>query len=144
MWLAAPGAVRVGDDELFFVTRTNTAEGISLSLDPLATGWESEIAMGRLRKHGLVSLDAPYSTNTDAAVLTTKPLIFRGKELVLNLNSAGGGSLMVEVRLATDPPQTQVIVLSFVLMSTVSARGMMAYVLLLQCSNTSSTPGRAV
>ena len=61
MWLAAPGAVQVGDDELFFITRTNAAEGVSLSLDPTATGWESEIAVGRLRRHGLVSLDAPYS-----------------------------------------------------------------------------------
>ena len=29
LWLATPGAVRLGDDELFFVTRSNAAEGTS-------------------------------------------------------------------------------------------------------------------
>ena len=111
MWLAAPGAVQAGDDDLFFVTRTNAAEGTSLALDPLAIKWDSDIAIGRLRRHGLVSLDAPYSRWVEAATVTTKPLIFQGRRLVLNLNSAGGGALTVQLRLAGDgqarPPRLQ-------------------------------------
>ena len=65
----------MGDDDLFFITRSNNAEGVSFSLDPSSSNWKSEIAMGRLRRNGLVSLSAPYSRETDAmassSVLTT-------------------------------------------------------------------------
>ena len=57
----------------------------------------------RLRVNGLVSLDAPYLREADAAVLVTKPLIFRGHTLFLNLDSAGPGSLAIEVRRADQP-----------------------------------------
>ena len=102
-WLAAPGAVRVGDDELYFVTRSNVCEGPAVTIDPASDSWESDIAIGRTRVNGLVSLDAPYLREADAAVLVTKPLIFRGHKLFLNLDSAGPGSLAIEVRRADQP-----------------------------------------
>ena len=97
LWLATPGAVRLGDDELFFVTRSNAAEGTSFAIDPASSSWRSEIAMGRLRRNGLISLSVPYSRETDAALLVTKPLIFSGQRLYLNLDASGGDSLVVEV-----------------------------------------------
>ena len=104
MWLAGP-PVRVGDEDVYFVTRTNTAEGPSVSIDALSTsqgrGWESEVAVGRLRAQGLVSLDAPYVAQSEAAVLVTVPLVFTGSRLYLNLDSSGPGSLVVEARLAS-------------------------------------------
>ena len=102
LWLATPGAVRVGDDDLFFVTRGNAGESISYAIDPAASTWKSEIAMGRLRRNGLVSVSAPYSRGADAAVLVTRPLVFAGRRLLLNLDAGGGGSVVVEMRRAAD------------------------------------------
>ena len=80
-WLAPPGPVRVGNQELFFVTGDNVAEWVEATVDPQSKGWHSEIAFGRLRLNGLVSLDAGYSTEDDAAILVTKPLIFAGQHM---------------------------------------------------------------
>ena len=101
LWLSPPGPVRLGDEELYVVTRANTAEYAGdVSIDPQSpTGqWESEIVVGRLRKSGLVSLDAPYTSMGEASILRTKPLVFRGKRLLVNLDPGGGGSLTVVVR----------------------------------------------
>ena len=47
MWLANPGPISVGDEELYFVTRENTAEGPVATIDPQAKdGWIGEIAVG--------------------------------------------------------------------------------------------------
>ena len=154
LWFAPPGPVRVGDEELYFVTRANTDEYsgeslpsclsfplssapgtplpptppssssllllplllLSLSLpsspvvcrDQSSTGpsidpksphgeWEAEIGVGRLRLNGLVSLDAPYTDPAGAAVLTTKPIVYQGSKLLINLDAGGGGSLFVQV-----------------------------------------------
>jgi hypothetical protein len=97
IWLATPGAVRVGDDDLFFLTRSNVAEGLSYAIDPSAHEWRSEIVMGRMRRNGLLSLDAPYSRESEASTLTTHPLRFQGRRLLVNLDAGGGGSLYVEV-----------------------------------------------
>jgi hypothetical protein len=43
-WLAGP-PVRVGDEELYFVSRANTAEGTSATVDPLAAGGQC-VAVG--------------------------------------------------------------------------------------------------
>ena len=102
MWLTGP-PVRVGDEELYFVSRANTAEGINPTIDPLADAWLSDVAVGRLRVNGLVSLDAPYCRQSEAAVLVTKQLKFSGSSLFLNVNSAGPGSVVVEVRRAAQP-----------------------------------------
>jgi hypothetical protein len=119
MWLAGP-PVRVGDEELYFVSRSNVAEGPGVSIDPLATrqghGWMSEIAVGRLRAQGLVSLDAPYVEENAAAVLVTVPLHFSGERLYVNLNSAGPGSFLVEVRRSNEP-QTSAALLTSVPLS---------------------------
>ena len=90
--------MQIGDEHLFFVTRSNSAEGVSYALDPQTSSWLSEIAISKLRHNGLVSLDAPYSSASDAALLQTRPLVFSGTRLLLNLDSSGGGSLSVEVR----------------------------------------------
>ena len=48
MWLANTGPVAVGDEELYFVTRANTAEGPKATIDPLSkNGWEGEIGVGK-------------------------------------------------------------------------------------------------
>ena len=99
MSLASPGPVRVGDEELYFVAKTNVAElsrniHNGPTLDPLASQWQSEIGVGRLRLNGLVSLDAPYLS---AATLITKPFIFTGRRLLVNANAGGGGSLTLEL-----------------------------------------------
>ena len=105
VWLAAPGPITVGDEELFFVTRSNFAEGTAFPISEDAKhGWEGVITLGRMRRHGLVSLDAPYSVAEDAAQLTTKPLTFRGRRLLLNLEASGGGSVAIEVHSATAAP----------------------------------------
>ena len=59
------------------------------------------MGVGRLRLNGLMSLDAPYLSD---AVLTTKDFVFAGRRLLLNVNAAGGGSLVVEVHRADGPP----------------------------------------
>lgn len=109
------------------MTRANTAEGPKATIDPLSkNGWEGEIGVGkrrmllaivtyrvladrnrvvllhadsagRLRRHGLVSLNAPYSRWQDAAVLHTKPFIFKGTRMLINLEASGGGSLTVQL-----------------------------------------------
>ena len=97
VWLAPPGSVRVGDEELYFVTRSNVAEGVARAIDSSSHAWKSEIAIGKLRVDGMVSMDAPYSRAQDAAVLRTKPLVFHGRRLELNVDASGGGSVFVQV-----------------------------------------------
>jgi hypothetical protein len=99
LWFAPPGPIRVGDEELYFVTRSNTDEYSGPSIDPKSPHgeWDAEIGVGRLRLNGLVSLDAPYTDPAGAAVLTTKPIIYQGATLLLNLDAGGGGSLFVQV-----------------------------------------------
>jgi hypothetical protein len=99
LWFAPPGPIRVGDEELYFVSRANTDEYSGPSIDPKSPHgeWEAEIGVGRLRLNGLVSLDSPYTDPAGAAVLTTKPIIFQGAKLFINLDAGGGGSLVVQV-----------------------------------------------
>jgi hypothetical protein len=114
VWLMPGSPVRVADEELYFFTRNNVAEGSDPELlDPHNTdGWESEIVVARARRHGLVSLDAGYTEEARAAQLRTKLLTFSGSRLVLNLDAAGAGALSVEVLgangklLATSVPST--------------------------------------
>ncbi len=114
MWLASPGPVRVGDEELYFVARTNVAElsrntHNGPTLDPLARQWRSEIGVGRLRLNGLVSLDAPYLSG---ATLTTRPFIFTGRRLLLNVDAGGGGSVAVKLHRATDGDNRRIALLT--------------------------------
>jgi hypothetical protein len=108
LWLAPPGPLRVGDEELYFVTKANVDEYSGLSIDPKSPHgeWEAEIAVGKLRLNGLVSLDAGYTSSANAAMLTTKPFIFAGRRLLLNLDASGGGSLFIQLHLAAEFPAT--------------------------------------
>ena len=103
VWLAQPGPVRIGDEELYFVTRMNTKEYCNCpdDVDPKTPSRKSEgdLAVGRLRLDGLFSLDAPYSSAANAAVLQTKPFIYNGSQLILNLD-ANSGSVIVSVFVA--------------------------------------------
>ena len=100
LWLAPPGPVPVGDEQLYFVTRTNTGEYSRAPIDAQSPGgqWLSEIAVGRLRRDGLVSLDAGYTSMSEASVLRTKPFVFTGRRLLVNMDPGGGGSLTIVVR----------------------------------------------
>ena len=44
-----------------------------------------------------MSLNAPYSRWQDAAILRTKPFIFQGSRMLVNLEASGGGSLTVQL-----------------------------------------------
>lgn len=89
--------MRVDDEELYFLTGSNLAEGVTPPVDPQTTdGWRGEIRVARLRRHGLVSLDAPPLGGGNAT-LTTKTLRFRGARLFLNVACGAAGSLEVRV-----------------------------------------------
>jgi hypothetical protein len=92
--------VRIGGEEVYFVSGQNTKEYCNCpnDVDPKSPSQQSEgtIAVGRLRLDGLFSLDAPYSSAADAAVLETKPFIYSGSQLILNLD-ANSGSVVVSV-----------------------------------------------
>ena len=114
VWLAPPGPIRSqnGLTESFFVTRDNAAESVERILDVNSkSGWQSEVAIGQLRVDGLVSVDAAYVSESDAATLLTKPLLGFNGTLHLNVDAGAGGSVIVEVlnatngeRLATSTP----------------------------------------
>ena len=108
LWLAPP-IVR-GEEELFFLTRSNMNEDgqVANSTDGTACHrpgadcvFRSEVALGRLRLNGAVSLDSPYGKPSNA---TTVPLLFSrdARRIVLNVDASGGGSVTVEVRAADD------------------------------------------
>ena len=61
--------------------------------------YKGEIALGRTRRDGVLSIRGPYGK---AAELTTKPLIFRGDELWLNVDASGGGAVTVAVTSAVN------------------------------------------
>ena len=61
--------------------------------------YKGEIALGRTRRDGVLSIRGPYGK---AAELTTKPLIFRGDELWLNVDASGGGAVTVSVASAVN------------------------------------------
>ena len=66
-------------------------------IDPATTdGWQGEVRVARLRRHGLVSLDAPPLGGGNGT-LVTKLLTFRGARLLLNVATGAGGVLGVRV-----------------------------------------------
>jgi hypothetical protein len=104
VWLAPPGPVSVGDQELYFLTHSNLAEGVWPPVPPAARGgWQGEIRVARLRRHGLISLDAPPLGRGNATI-TTKPLRYRlspSARLFLNVDCGASGALDVRVLNAT-------------------------------------------
>jgi hypothetical protein len=105
--------VRIGDEELYFVSRGNTKEYCNCpnDVDPKSASGNSEgdIAVGRLRLDGLFSLDAPYSSASDAALLETKSFVYSGSQLILNLD-ANSGSVVVSVFLTGGDNESPVLV----------------------------------
>jgi hypothetical protein len=55
---------------------------------------------GTLRPDGFVSVHAPYA----GGEFVTKPLVFAGKELVINYSTSAVGSVRVEIQEAAGPP----------------------------------------
>ena len=45
-------------------------------------------------------------SSANAAMLTTKPFIFAGRRLLLNLDASGGGSLFIQLHFAAEFPAT--------------------------------------
>jgi hypothetical protein len=56
-----------------------------------------------LRMDGFVSVHAPY----EGGEILTKPLIFRGNRLVLNLSTSGSGSVLVEIQTPEGEPVSE-------------------------------------
>lgn len=75
--LALYRPVLVGNEELYFVTRANTAEGPKASIDPLSkNGWEGEIGVGKacLYHQGLIK--APFMLVRNPSLPVARPLSF--------------------------------------------------------------------
>ena len=89
---AMPDPVRM-DDELwiYYVGMNRDHDGV---LDPAASGkLLSGISRAVLRLDGFVSADAGYNGGT----ITTPTIRFQGQRLELNVQTSGGGSVLVEV-----------------------------------------------
>jgi hypothetical protein len=88
---AIPNPVRMGDELWFYYAANNTDhDGYT---DPKASGPMSGIGLAKLRLDGFVSADADFS----GGELTTRPLSFEGDRLEINVDTAGGGSLQIEL-----------------------------------------------
>lgn len=84
----ACGIVSTGPDEIsFYVQRNYGQPGACLQ-------------RFRLRLDGFVSVHAPYS----GGEMITKPLVFKGTELVINFSTSAAGSIRVEVQDAVGAP----------------------------------------
>jgi hypothetical protein len=81
------GPLEIGDELWLYYSEANGAHPIA----PFEKA-VSQIRAAVWRKDGFVSLDA-----ADRASLTTKPLTFDGRRLVLNVKTAEGGSARVAV-----------------------------------------------
>ena len=72
-------------------------------IDPDAHGqWRSGVGLARTRLDGFLSLDAPLLKDGEegwgGAELLTKPLVFAGKALQLNVDTGAAGSVLVEMQ----------------------------------------------
>ena len=86
----ASGIVCRGDEIwLYYATSDHTHGNYKVSRDKF-TG---TITRAKLRLDGFVSLDADYT----GGEFTTPPLIFSGRQLALNTDAGGGGSVRVEI-----------------------------------------------
>lgn len=92
--------IRPGLDERRW---TNRANYVALNVVPTGPA-EMSIYMRDvhfvLRIDGFISVRAPYS----GGEMTTKPLVFAGKELVINYSTSAAGSIRVEVQNADGQP----------------------------------------
>ncbi len=93
-----PNPVRMGDEIWFYYAGTNvdrTQRPAEDRVDPYAPDGErlGGISRAIMRLDGFVSVDAPY----EGGELVTPPIRFEGNALELNLDTAGGGSVLVEI-----------------------------------------------
>ncbi|MBP86600.1 MAG: hypothetical protein CMJ64_07790 [Planctomycetaceae bacterium] len=89
---AMPDPVRMGDELwIYYVGMNRDHDGI---LDPTASGkLLSGISRAVLRLDGFTSADAGYNGGT----ITTPTIRFQGQRLELNVQTSGGGSVLVEI-----------------------------------------------
>jgi len=90
---ALPNPVIMGDEIWIYYTGMNWDRADRT--DPAAPGGQRLSGIGRaiMRLDGFVSLDAPYA----GGEFTTPLLKFEGSRLELNVDTAGGGSVRVEI-----------------------------------------------
>jgi len=92
LW-ALPNPVVMGDELWIYYVGSNRDHAPSNKLDPAATEDLSGIGRAVLRLDGFVSVDGDY----EGGQFATPPIRFEGKTLELNVDSAGGGAVYVEV-----------------------------------------------
>ena len=89
---AMPNPVRMGDELWIYYSGTNRDH--DSIVDPAADGLLSGIGRAIMRLDGFVSADADYG----GGEIVTPPIRFEGERLKLNLDTGGGGSVLVELR----------------------------------------------
>ena len=101
--------VRPGLDERNWTERSNltawgiletTPEEFSMYISEHYRWPDSRLRRMTLRRHGFASVNAPYA----GGEFTTRPLVFSGKNLVLNYATSAVGSVRVEVQDETSKP----------------------------------------
>ena len=76
-------------------THAHLADGeVANTTDGSPKRLRGEVALGRLRVDGTISIDGPYG---QAGNLTTKALVFSGEKLRLNVDAGGGGAVTVSI-----------------------------------------------
>ena len=98
MIYAAPGVVKVGEDLWHYYKGSNFDH--SSQPDPKATAKGSGLFRAVSRLDGFISADTPY----EGGALTTPPLIFKGNQLTLNIDTSAGGILRAEIQSADGKP----------------------------------------
>jgi len=102
---ALPNPVRMGDEIWIYYAGTNedrTSRDRDQRIDPQAPDGArlGGISRAVMRLDGFVSVDAPY----EGGEFRTPPIRFEGSRLELNLDTAGGGSVKVEILDADGAP----------------------------------------
>jgi len=85
----ATGMIRSGAEVWMYYAGFNYTHGVW----PPPGGYQGTISRLVLRLDGFVSADADYG----GGVLTTKPLVFEGRQLRLNLETSVAGTVLVEI-----------------------------------------------
>lgn len=95
---ALPNPIQMGDEIWIYYAGTNvdrTGRTDSARIDPQAPGGARLGGIGRaiMRLDGFLSADAPY----EGGELVTPLIRFKGSKLELNVDTGGGGSVLVEL-----------------------------------------------
>ena len=97
---AMPDPIRMGDELWIYYAGTNRDhDGV---IDPKGGKRLSGISKATLRLDGFMSVRAGYQ----GGQFTTPPMRFTGKQLQINANAGGGGSVAVEILRADGTPYT--------------------------------------